>query len=172
MKICPMCNSRGFSEETPKVCFYCDFVEKPNSELTEEEINGLLAPYEYEKVEDGYRIKSVKNIRDTTFRGNVGVPPIVTEIAPGALSCLKFMSVLEFPEGLREIGTEAVGGCRDLCYVYIPKTVKVMGKGIFRDCYDLGTVDCGAEAQPEGWDPDWLDGCNAKAEFGVPEIDL
>ena len=171
MKICPMCNSRGFEEESPGVCRYCDFVVKPNSELTEQEINDLLAPYEYEKLADGYRIKSVKSIRDITFRGNVAVPPIVTEIAAGALSCLKFMSFLEFPEGLRVIETEAVGGCRDLCYVYIPKTVEVVGKGIFRDCYDLGVVHCGAEGLPDGWDKDWLDGCDATVKFGVPEME-
>ena len=56
MKICPMCNSRGCSEENPKVCFYCDFVEKPNSELTEEEINGLIQgglPSDGDDNEDG-----------------------------------------------------------------------------------------------------------------------
>ena len=178
MKICPMCNMIQFDfveKKNPNVCMVpmCAFEDKPASELTEKQIYDLLGAYEYEKLEDGtYRIVGVENIRDIGLRGPVALSQIVSEIDEDAMSHLKFMTILELPQGLRSIGNEAFASCRDLFKVFIPKTVTSMGKGVFKNCYDLKKITCEAESMPEGWDPDWLEGCEAEPVWGVPEIDV
>ena len=79
MKFCPMCGTSN-SESENKVCWLCDYEEKPLSEITEREFFDLMAPYEYEMIEDGVRITAVKNGRDIALRGSVGIPHFVTEI--------------------------------------------------------------------------------------------
>ena len=178
MKICPMCSMIQMDflkREDPNVCgvTMCGFRDKPASEMSEEELRNLLGAYEYEKLEDGtYRIVGVENIRDIGLRGPVALSQIISEIDEEAMSHLKFMTVLELPKGLRSIGNYAFASCRDLFNVFIPKTVTSMGKGVFSDCYDLHRITCEAESMPEGWDPDWLEGCDATPVWGIPEIDV
>ena len=178
MKICPMCSMIQFDfveKKNPNVCMVpmCGFEDKPVDQLTGKEINNLLGAYEYEKLEDGtYRIVGVENLRDIGLRGPVALSQIVSEIDEDAMSHLKFMTIIELPRGLRSIGNEAFASCRDLFKVFIPKTVTSMGKGVFKNCYDLKRIECEAEAMPEGWDPEWLEGCDAEPVWGVPEIDV
>lgn len=164
MKICPMCGMSQL-EATSTVCQFCDYEEKPIEELSKQEINDLLASYEYERIEDGVRIKSVKNIRDIALRGSVAIPHFVTEIAAEAFSCCKFLARIELPKGLRSIGDGAFAYCRDLFDVFIPSSVSHIGKGAFSSCYDLGVIRSAAPTQPEDWDSDWLSGCSAKVEW-------
>ena len=147
------------------VCQFCDYEEKPLGELSKRQIYDLLASYEYERIEDGVRIQSVKNIRDIALRGSVAIPHFVTEIAAEAFSCCKFLARIELPEGLRSIGDGAFAYCRDLFDVLIPASVSYIGKGAFSNCYDLGVIRVAAPAQPEGWDSDWLLGCSAKVKW-------
>ena len=120
MKICPMCSMIQFDfveKKNPNVCMVpmCGFEDKPADQLTEKEINNLMGAYEYEKLEDGtYRIMGVENLRDIGFRGPVALSQIVSEIDEDAMSHLKFMTIIELPQGLRSIGNEAFASCRDL----------------------------------------------------------
>lgn len=155
------------SEKGLKKCEFCDYEEKPVSELSKKKIYDLMASYEYEVLPDGgYRIRAVKNIRDIALRGSVSVPHFVTEIGEEAYSCCKFLARIELPKGLRSIGSYAFNYCRDLFDVFIPESVTHMGKGVFTDCYDLRVISIAASEKPEGWDDGWLDGCDAKVEWG------
>ena len=165
MKTCPMCRMALSSELS--VCSFCEYdLEKPLSELSKSEIDDLMSPYEYCEADDGgYRILTVKNIRDTSLRGSVSLPPFITEIAAGAFANCKFLSAISLPSGLKSIGENAFGGCRDLFDVFIPRTVLHMGKAVFADCYSLGNIRCGIEKLPSEWDAGWLDFCDAEIEW-------
>jgi len=171
MKVCPMCGMPQL-EKGSTVCQFCDYYEKPMSELSEKEIHDLMASYDYEMTDDGgCRIITVKNIRDIALRGSVCVPHFVTEIADGAYSCCKFLARIELPRELRSIGDNAFGYCRDLFDAFIPESVTHMGKGVFADCYDLRVIRVAAASKPEGWDDGWLDGCDAKVEWSSTDED-
>jgi len=146
-------------------CQFCGYEEKPIDELSKKEIYDLMAPYEYERNENGVRIVAVKNIRDIALRGSVAIPHFVTEIEADAFSHCKFLARIELPKGLRSIGDGAFAQCRDLFDVFIPESVSFIGKGAFSDCYDLSVIRSAAPAQPEGWDSQWLSGCSAKVEW-------
>lgn len=162
MKFCPMCGSSQ-SVSGAKVCWLCDYEEKGLEELSREEIDELMSPYEYEMLEDGARIRTVKNARD--MRGSVGIPHFVTVIAPHAFSDCKFLARIGLPKGLRLIGDYAFAYCRDLFDVFIPAGVDYIGKSAFADCYDLSVISAAAPAQPDTWDSEWLDGSSARVEW-------
>ena len=168
MKVCPKC---GMPQIKPaQSCQFCNYTEKPLTELSKKQISDLMSSYDYEKVGEGeIRIISVKNIRDIALRGYIAVPHFVTEIADGAFANCKFLSKVELPRQLRFIGDNAFANCRDLYNAFIPETVTHMGKGVFADCYDLRTVYCAAYEKPEGWDGDWLDGCKADVLWSCPD---
>lgn len=164
MKFCPMCAMPriGAGSDT---CQFCGYEEKPLDQLSKKKIYDLMAPYEYERIDDGVRIKAVKNIRNISLRGGVAIPHFVTEISADAFSHCKFLTVIELPRGLRSIGDGAFSHCRDLFGVFIPESVSYIGKGAFSDCYDLGVIRVAAPEQPEGWDGEWLLGCSARVEW-------
>ena len=164
MKFCPMCGMPQLKSRAT-VCEFCEYREKPVEELTKQEIHDLMASYEYEWIEDGARIIVVKNIRDIALRGAVAIPHFVTEIAEEAFAYCKFLARIELPKGLRSIGEGAFTRCRDLFDIFIPASVSHIGKGAFAECYDLGVISAAAPAQPEGWDSEWLLGCDARVEW-------
>ena len=164
MKFCPMCGMSQFKKEVTK-CEFCDYEEKEFSALSQQQINELMASYDYEIINDGVRIIAVKNIRDIALRGSVAIPHFVTEIAADAFSCCKFLARIDLPKKLRSIGDGAFAHCRDLFDVFIPSSVTHMGKAVFSNCYDLGVVCVAAPTSPEGWDSEWLSGCSAKVEW-------
>lgn len=147
------------------VCELCDYEEKPIEALSEQETDELMSAYEYERIEDGIRIKAVKSSRSITLRGKVAVPHFVTEIAANAFADCKFMTRIDLPRGLRSIGDGAFAYCRDLFDVFIPESVGYIGRGAFAGCHDLGVISAAAKNQPEGWDSEWLADCDAKAEW-------
>jgi hypothetical protein len=157
------------SETGVTVCKLCDYEEKPIEELSQQEICDLMAPYEYEWIDDGARIKAVKNGRNIALRGAVALPHFVTEIAADAFSYCKFLARIELPKGLRSIGDGAFAQCRDLFDVFIPASVSYIGKGAFSNCYDLSVICAAAPAEPDGWDSEWLSGCSAKVEWSSTE---
>ena len=165
MKFCPMCGMPQLKAELT-VCQFCNYEEKPVGELSKREIYDLMAPYEYEWIGDGIRIKTVKNVRDIALRGAVAIPHFVTEIAANVFSDCKFLSRIDLPQKLRSIGEGAFAYCRDLFDVFIPENVSYIGKGAFSDCYDLGVICAAAAAQPDTWDSMWLSDCDAKVEWG------
>ena len=124
-----------------------------------------MAPYEYERIEGGVRIKSVKNGRNLALRGSVGIPHFVTEIGAEAFADCKFLARIALPDGLCSIGDGAFAHCRDLFDVFLPASVTHIGRGAFSDCYDLGVLCAAAPAKPNGWDSDWLLDCPAKVEW-------
>ena len=162
MKFCPMCGSTQ-SKVGTTICEWCDYAEKPLDELSGEELAELMAPYEYEKTEDGLRILAVKSIR---IRGKVAIPHFVTEIGAHTFANCKFITRLDLPKSLCRIGAGAFAHCRDLFDVFIPASVTFMGKGVFADCDDLGVIAAEAAAQPPAWDSRWLEGSYAKVEWG------
>lgn len=164
MKFCPICGSSPF-EAGATVCPFCDFEEKPYEALSEQEFEDLMAPYEYERIEDGVRIKAVKSGRDLALRGSVAIPDFVTEIAANVFSGCKFLARIALPQGLRSIGEGAFAHCRDLFDVFIPESVTHIGKGAFSDCYDLSVICAAAPTQPSGWDREWLLGSSASVEW-------
>ena len=164
MKFCPMCGMTQLKAGRT-VCEFCDYAEKPLEKLSKRELYDLMAPYEYERIEDGVRIVAVKNVRDIALRGAVSIPHFVTEIAADAFSHCKFLARIELPKGLRSIGDGAFARCRDLFGVFIPASVGYIGKGAFSDCYDLCVICCAAPEKPDGWDSDWLSDCSAKVEW-------
>lgn len=164
MKFCPMCGMSPFVAGST-VCDFCDYEDKPLSELSEKVFYDLMAPYEYERVQDGIRIVEVKNGRNIAMRGSVAIPNFVTEIAENAFSHCKFLARIALPNALRSIGEGAFANCRDLFDVFIPESVTYIGKGAFADCYDLGVICAAAPAQPEGWDKEWLAGSDARVEW-------
>lgn len=170
MKFCPMCGMVQL-EKGLTVCQFCDYEEKPIEKLSKKEIYDLMASYEYERIEDGIRIKSVKNIRDIALRGAVAIPHFVTEIAADAFAHCKFLARIELPRGLRSIGEGAFAHCRDLFDVFIPERVNYIGKGAFSNCYDLSVVCAAAPVQPDGWDSEWLLDCSAKVEWSSTDED-
>ena len=164
MKFCPMC---GMSQPSARstACAFCDYEEKPFDALSKREIYDLMAPYEYEEIEDGVRINAVKNGRDMALRGSVSIPHFVTEIAAGAFSHCKFLARIDLPRGLRAIGEGAFAHCRDLFDVFIPARVKSVGKGAFSDCYDLSVIRAEAAEKPDTWNDEWLSDCSATVEW-------
>ena len=147
------------------VCEFCDFEEKPLEQLSSRVFYELMAPYEYEKIEDGVRIVAVKNGRDLALRGSVAVPHFVTEIAADAFSCCKFLARIALPKGLRSIGAGAFRHCRDLFDVFLPESVTEIGRGAFADCYDLTVICAEASEKPDGGASEWLLGCDARVEW-------
>jgi len=166
MKTCPVCHGPWLSKA--QYCPFCKYeAQKPASEPPAKEADDPMAPYKYSVTADGgYRIITVKNVRDVALRGRVSLPSRVTEIADGAFACCKFMSVIELPNGLVSIGENAFGGCRDLFDVFIPETVTTVGKAAFADCESLANIRLAAPALPPLWDADWLEGCHAKVTLG------
>ena len=168
MKFCPMCGTSQ-SSVGATVCWLCDYEEKPLDQLPQEEIDELMASYEYERLADGVRIRTVKNGRNTALRGKVAIAHFVTEIAPYAFADCKFLARIDLPKGLRSIGDGAFAYCRDLFDVFLPDSVSHMGKGVFADCYDLGVICAAAPTQLEDWSSEWLTGCDAKVEWSATD---
>ena len=166
MKFCPMCGTVQTKRQVT-VCEFCDYEEKDFKLLSKQEIDDIMACYEYEVVGGGVRIKAVKNARN--LRGAVAIPHFVTEIGKHAFSSCKFLSRFDLPKNLRYIGDGAFAGCRDLFDVFIPAGVSHIGKGAFSGCYDLGVIEAAASEQPQGWDREWRSGCDAKVEWSSTE---
>ena len=164
MKFCPMCAMPQIRNESA-VCQFCNYEEKPINELSKTKLCDLMAPYIYQKNEDGVRIKAVKNVRDISLRGGVGIPHFVTEICADAFAHCKFITAIELPQGLRSIGDGAFAHCRDLFDVFIPESVSYIGKGAFSDCYDLSVIRVAATEKPDGWNDEWLLGCSATVKW-------
>ena len=164
MKFCPMCGMSQF-EAGATVCAFCDYEEKALEEHSEQELNELMEPYEYERIHDGLCIKAVKNGRHIGLRGTVALPQFVTEISAGAFEHCKFITRLALPKSLRTIGDYAFAQCRDLFDVFIPENVGYIGKGAFADCFDLGVICAAAPEQPSTWDTMWLADCTARVEW-------
>ena len=162
MKFCPMCGMTQLKSGL-KVCEFCDYEEKDLNDLSSQEIEELMLPYEYEIIEDGFRIVAVKNER--SMRGAIAIPHFVTEIASNAFSYCKFLARIDLPKGLRSIGDGAFSNCRDLFDVFIPQSVNYIGKGVFANCYDLSVICAASPSLPENWDRDWLLDCTAKVEW-------
>ena len=168
MKVCPMCNI-SFDKRV-STCKYCHYEEKPLSEISDKLLGQIMAPYLYEKTEDGgIRINGVCNPRSMDLRFSVGVPHFVTEIGADAFAHCKFIDDLELPEGLRVIGDRAFGYCKGLTHLYIPESVTHVGKAIFEESLNMEGVCCAAYDKPEGWDDDWMGECTAWVQWNYQE---
>ena len=52
------------------------------------------------------------------------------------------------------MGEYAFGRCDALNSIKIPKSVTIMGKGVFDDCDNL-TIYCATDSKPKGWVYQW-----------------
>lgn len=54
--------------------------------------------------------------------------------------------------------------------ITVPAGVSRVGYGAFNNCYFLTDLYFAAEEQPEGWDADWKNGCDAAVHWGVSPV--
>ena len=65
------------------------------------------------------------------------------------------------------IGEHAFYYCTSLTSIKIPSSVTTIGNNAFSNCVSLTTIYCEVENKPYGWAPYWLNGTDAKVEWGV-----
>lgn len=94
------------------------------------------------------------------------VPNDVVRLQGGSFN-FSFLTEIELPEGLKEIGDIAFQDCRELRFVTIPDSVESMEFGAFLHCRSLQSVSLGTglQALPEGA----FEGCEALTEIYIPE---
>ncbi|MBQ3003248.1 MAG: leucine-rich repeat protein, partial [Clostridia bacterium] len=63
------------------------------------------------------------------------------------------------------IGYEAFAYNENLISVTIPASVTYMGGGVFYDCLNLQNIYCEAEEEPDDWNYNWTNGCNANVYY-------
>ena len=73
---------------------------------------------------------------------------------------------LTIPDNVKMLDDYAYMDKSEINSVIIPKTVIIMGKGVFSGCGGLNDIYCESVYKPENWDNDWLDGCFATVHWG------
>lgn len=58
------------------------------------------------------------------------------------------MGVVEFPDGLQTIGSDAFSNCRSLEGLVIPESVENIQSNAFNECYGIGSIVCKGEVPP------------------------
>ena len=115
-----------------------------------------------------------KYIKITKYNGSkveVTIPKsinglYVTTICESAFSGCSSLISVEIPNSVITICDGAFFNCTSLTSVTIPSSVITIGYGVFDWCTSLTIIYCEAERQPEGWNSNWLNGTNAKVEWG------
>lgn len=79
------------------------------------------------------------------------------------------LNKLVIPSSVKMIDDYAYMDNTDINIAYIPKTVIIMGKGVFSGCGGLNDIYCESVYQPENWDKDWYEGCFATIHWGYTE---
>ncbi len=70
---------------------------------------------------------------------------------------------------LETIGFGAFQNCKNLQYIFIPKSVARILPA-FQNCISLTDIYCGIESKPEGWSNGWLANCNATVIWGSQSV--
>ena len=79
---------------------------------------------------------------------------------------------VEIPNGVETLGWYAFSECEKLKSVSIPASVTTVEGGVFSGCVSLTKISCGASSKPEGWNDDWLSGCEAEVEWSKENTKL
>lgn len=149
------------------------------------QITAIDLPESLEKLGDGaFSMTRIKKIK---------LPSKLKVIGKDTFANCEELKEVILPDGLEEIGVLAFGDIFDgacpsleqinlpstlkhidmmafcnsgLRRIFLPKSIEEMGVSVFRGCINLTDIYCEHEKQPEGWDRNWLDGCNAKVHWG------
>jgi len=137
---------------------------------------GTYAFYECAAIESVILPEGVTSIGDSAFAlcyalTNVVLPESVESIGNEAFYLCHSMPQFNLPDGLISIGATAFMSCNGLTSVTVPQSVQTVGAFAFNFCELLTDIYCEAESQPEGWDADWLFGCNATVHWGAGETE-
>ncbi len=103
-----------------------------------------------------YNCKSLTDIR---------IPSGVLAIGASAFAH-SGLTAVSLPNGVIRLGSQAFFACTDLNGVILPASLSEVGNAVFTLCVDLQTINCKGDVQPEGWDADWLSGCDAAVVWG------
>ncbi len=76
------------------------------------------------------------------------------------------LTSISLPNGVLRLGSQAFFACTDLNGAILPASLTEVGNAVFTLCVELQTISCKSDAQPEGWDADWLSGCDATVVWG------
>ncbi len=116
---------------------------------------------------------SVKTIGHNAF-GNC--ESLISLTLPGKLRVLegfafsgcKALESITLPSSLQALRMWAFMGCAGLSEIRIPASVTEMQERVFDGCSELKVIYCAHPRQPEGWDPAWLEGCDAQVIWNHP----
>lgn len=88
----------------------------------------------------------------------------------GAFDTCKSLQEIDL-NSVETIGTKAFARCTNLRSITIPESVTKMGEEVFYDCYSLERiyVPFTEGNQPEGWNWEWKQGCNAEVIYSDNE---
>lgn len=76
----------------------------------------------------------------TTLRGHIKLDSSITKIEDRYFYGCRGITIVEFPQNLKAIGTSAFESCTDLRIVALPKNLKELGDRAFANCIHLHTV--------------------------------
>ena len=102
-----------------------------------------------------------KGLKEITLSKNL------KKIGNYSFSLCSSLEMIEIPDSVEKIGNEAFKYCSSLTTITIPAKVKNMGYDVFEGCTALETIEVAfnKEEEPEGWDSNWSNGCNAKIVY-------
>ncbi len=96
------------------------------------------------------------------------LPPHLTALEGFTFSNCKALESITLPDSLQSLRMWAFMGCDALSSIRIPASVTEMQERVFDGCSELKVIYCAHPRQPEGWDPAWLEGCDAQVIWDAP----
>ena len=93
-------------------------------ELDADELDRVMEPYKWKRIEDGIEIIGVKDENVASLR----IPFGVTVIGGNAFYNCENLRSVELPEGLTVIGNNAFSLCKSLDIISIPSSVRFIEK--------------------------------------------
>lgn len=98
---------------------------------------------------------------------NVIISDGIKYIGDDAFEECHYLQSVVIPDSVISIGCWAFGWCYELTEIKIPASVTSMSHSVFTSDHALESIYCEAETQPEGWNEEWLDGCDPTIHWGT-----